>query len=285
MTEYFPNSLKISAIQMHCLVNDKKNNISNAIKHIESAVKTGSRLIVLPELFSMGYSCLRKRKTEFFDEAEPIPGPTTKAIGEKAKEHKVFIVAPIYEKAGHGLYYNTAVFFGPNGKIIGKYSKTHVPLSEGGSLEKYYFRPGSNFPVFKTEVGNIGILICYDRLFPEPFRILTLKGADLIIVPSTIFPREIPTVSHDWNFVAKTRAVENGVFAVFVNRSGEENGLKYFGHSLIVDPNGKTVAQAGFDECILTANIDLDEIDSCRKRRVYMRDRRPEIYNKIIEYM
>lgn len=270
---------------MNCKANDKKTNLKNALKHIEASAKAGAKILVLPEIFTMGYSYLTERKTEYFDEAEPIPGPTTRAIGEKAKEHELYIVTPIFEKRGPGRYYNSAALIGPDGQVIGKYSKTHIPLSGGGALEKYYFRPGSEFPVFETDVGNIGIIICYDRLFPETFRILALKGADLILVPATIFPRPEPTVSEDWTFVARTRAVENGVFAVFVNRAGEEAGLHYFGHSLIVNPNGTILAQSDFKEGILTANIDLDEVDTCRRRRVYTRDRRPEIYSKLTEHM
>ena len=176
----------------------------------------------------------------------------------------------------------------PSSGLMGRSSiniRKPIYLFLAGALEKYYFRPGSEFPVFETDVGNIGIIICYDRLFPETFRILALKGADLIIVPATIFPRPEPTVSGDWTFVARTRAVENGVFAVFVNRAGGEAGLHYFGHSLIVNPDGNILTQSGFNEGVLTADIDLDEVDACRRRRVYTRDRRPEIYSKLTEHM
>ena len=283
MSNKSPNLIKVAAIQMSCIPHDKEANVENALRHIEATSKSGAKLLVLPEIFTMGYHCLTERNTKYFDEAEPIPGPTTRAIGAKAKEYGVYVVTPIFERAGPGNYYNTAALIGPEGNVVGKYSKTHIPLSGGGALEKYYFRPGSEFPVFETEYGKVGIIICYDRLFPEPFRILAIKGADIVLVPATIFPRPEPTVSEDWNFVARTRAVENGVFAVFVNRSGEEGGRKYFGHSLIVNPDGVILSQAGFEEGVVTAEIDLNQVDAVRRRRVYARDRRPEIYSKLIE--
>lgn len=276
------DNIKVAAIQMSCIANDKDANVVKALELIEEAAKDGSRVLVLPELFTTGYYCFSERNQELFEEAEPIPGPTTRSIGEIAKEYGVYVVSPIFEKEGPGLYYNTAPLIGPEGKVIGKYSKTHIPLS-GGALEKYYFRPGSKFPVFQTEVGNIGIIICYDRSFPETFRIVTINGAEVVLVPSTRFPRPEATVSEDWEFIARTRARENGVFAIFVNRAGEEEGLKYSGHSLIVNPQGEILAQAGFDECVITATIDLKEVDIFRRQRRYLRDRRPEIYSKLVE--
>ena len=278
-----PNLVKVAAIQMRSIPHDRAANVMNALRYIDASAKLGVKIMVLPELFTMGYHSLNERNIAYFDEAESIPGPTTRAISAKAKEHEVYIVTPIFERTGPGIYYNTAALIGPQGQVIGKYSKTHIPLSSGGALEKYYFKPGSKFPVFKTEFGKIGILICYDRLFPEPFRIMALKGADIVLVPSTIFPRPEPIISNDWSFIAKTRAVENGVFAVFVNRAGEEDDKKYFGHSIIVNPDGDIIAQAGFEEGVVTADIDLTQVETIRKRRYYMRDRRPELYSKLID--
>lgn len=276
------DNVQVSAIQMSCIANDRKANVKKAIDLIEEAAIGGAQILVLPELFTTGYYCFRKRNQDLFEESETIPGPTTREIGKIAKKYKIYIVSPMFEKASPGIYYNTAPLIGPDGKVIGKYSKTHIPFS-GGALEKYYFRPGSKFPVFQTELGNIGIVTCYDRLFPETFRITMLNGAEIVLVPSTRFPKPVATISEDWNFIARTRARENGVFAVFVNRAGEEEGLKYNGHSLIVGPQGDIIAKAGFDECVITASIDLKEVDVTRRQRCYLRDRRPEIYSKLIE--
>ena len=211
--------IKVAAIQMKCVANDKQANIKKALDFIKKGAKVGARLLVFPELFTTGYLCFKDRNQKLFQLAESIPGPTTEIISHEAKKYNMYIVCPLFEKAGPGLYYNSACLIGPEGNILGKYSKTHIPLSEkgiqysGGALEKYYFKPGSKFSTFSTQIGNIGMLICYDRSFPESFRILALSGAEIIIVPSTIFPRTKATVTEDWEVLAKARAMENGVFA------------------------------------------------------------------------
>jgi N-carbamoylputrescine amidase len=276
------NKFIVSAIQMECQPNNKKKNIEKAVSLVNEAIQKKSKLMVLPEIFTSGYYCFNKRDPTLFKEAESIPGPTTDVFSQIARENGVHILTPIFENR-HGVFFNTSVLIGPSGKVIGKYEKTHIPLS-GGALEKYYFRPGSNFPVFSTKIGNIGIVTCYDRLFPETFRIVSIKGADIVLVPSTIYPQKEPKVGDDWEYIAKTRAKENCVYAVFVNRTGKEEGLYYFGNSLVVNPEGKIIARAGFEECILNAEINLDDVNEIRQRRFYLRDRRPEIYKKLTEF-
>lgn len=275
--------LVVSALQMECKARDKEANIKKALSLIDKAAEKGARLMVLPELFTSGYYCYRNRDTSLFDEAEPIPGPTTDAIGEKAKEHDAFILAPIFENR-HGVFYNTSPLVGPSGKVIGKYSKTHIPFS-GGVPEKYYFRPGSEFPVFNTSIGNIGVITCYDRLFPESFRVLAVKGADIVLVPSTLYPQKVAKEGDDWEYMARTRTKENGVFGVFVNRAGTEEGMQYFGSSLVTGPGGKVVEKLGFEEGVLTTEINVDEVVNSRKRRFYMRDRRPELYGDLVKHL
>ncbi|MCW3989702.1 MAG: acyltransferase [Candidatus Bathyarchaeota archaeon] len=273
-------NLTLAAIQMNCAPFDKAANVERAIGLIETAVEKGAELMVLPELFTMGFYIFKDRNPDFFDMAEPIPGPTTEAIGRIAKKHGVYIVAPVFERLASGVYHNTAPLIGPDGVIIGKYSKTHVPPRPE---EKFYFSPGSEFPVFPTEIGKIGMVICYDREFPEPIRVLSLKGAEMVMVPSVIFPRDKASYPDGWILVNRARSYDSGVFGVFVNRGGKESGKEYFGHSMIVNPNGKVLAQAGFDECVITASIDLEDEAIWRRRRAYDKERRPEMYSKIVE--
>jgi N-carbamoylputrescine amidase len=275
------NRLVVSALQMECKARDKEANIKKALSLIDEAAEKGARLMVLPELFTSGYYCFRNRDTSLFGEAESIPGPTTDMLGEKAKEYDAFILAPIFENR-HGVFYNSSPLIGPSGEIIGKYSKTHIPLS-GGALEKYYFRSGSEFPVFKTSIGNIGVVTCYDRLFPESFRILAVKGADIVLVPSTLYPQKKARVGDDWEFIARTRVKENCVFGVFVNRAGYEEGLQYFGSSFIAGPDGRVIERLGFNEGVLTVEINVDDVEIIRRRRFYLRDRRPEIYMELVK--
>ena len=153
MSNHISNTIKIAAIQMNCIANDKKTNLENALKHIEASAKAGAIILVLPEIFTMGYSCLTERKTDYFDEAERIPGPTTRAIGKKAKEHGLYVVTPIFEKAGPGKYYNSAALIGPDGQVIGKYSKTHILLS-GGGIREILFQTGLRVSCIRDGCGN-----------------------------------------------------------------------------------------------------------------------------------
>jgi N-carbamoylputrescine amidase len=273
-------NLTLAAIQMNCAPFDKESNIQKAIELIEKAVDKSADLIVLPELFTIGFYIFKDRNPAFFEMAESIPGPTTDIIGNIAKKYGVYIVAPIFEKHSSGLYHNTAPLIGPDGEIIGKYSKTHVPPRPE---EKFYFTPGSDFPVFQTDIGKIGMAICYDREFPEPIRILALNGAEMVMVPSVIFPRDKATYPERWILVNRARALDNGIFGIFVNRGGKESEKEYFGHSMIVDPRGKVLAQGGYEECIITANVNLEDEDIWKRRRAYEPERRPEIYTKLTE--
>jgi N-carbamoylputrescine amidase len=173
------------------------------------------------------------------------------------------------------MYYNSAVLVGPKGEIVGRQRKMHIPAVK--SLEKLYFQPAEpNFPVFQTKYGRVGICICYDRLFPEVCRALALNGAEMIFVPiaGTIFPK-VSTLD--------TRALENVLFVVAANKVGEEDGHRYTGGAMIVNPEGKIIAQGGTDEEIVMADIDLEDVEKARKAFPYFRDRRPELYGRLLQ--
>ena len=167
------------------------------------------------------------------------------------------MVIPIFEKTKMGIYFNLNPLIGPEEKVLGNYSKTYIPFSLGVP-EKYNFRPISEFPVFKTRRGNIGIITCYDRLFPEAFRIAAIK--EVMTTPLTLYLNVEGTVAEDWEYLAWTRVKESGVYAIFVNRSGEEEGLKYFVNSLIVDLSEKVLARGNFKESIATATVDVKDV-------------------------
>ena len=167
---------------------EKEKNIEKARTYVAQAAGEGANIVCLQELFNTTYFCYTE-DPEFWSFAEPIPGPTIEAMSELAKKHRIVLVAPIYEKAIKGELYNTAVVLGPDGEIMGKYRKSSIPLVKTASLvgnEKYYFKPGNTgFPVWQTPWGvNIGVMICYDRHFPEHARLLALNGADLVFVPT-----------------------------------------------------------------------------------------------------
>ncbi|MEE8111042.1 MAG: nitrilase-related carbon-nitrogen hydrolase, partial [bacterium] len=213
---------------------------------------------------------------KYFDMAVPIPGPTTDRIAAKAKEHEILIMAPVYEKEMAGVYYNSAVLLGPDGGIIGKYRKMHIPHSDN-FIEKYYFKPGNlGFPVFETPFGKIGILICYDRHFPEGARALGLGGAELVLIP-VASPR--PTAGEVFVKELMGMAIANQFFVAAVNRVGPEARDQFFGSSLVCDPRGYVVAKAGGkkDE-VLIMDIDLSQVAATRNNWMFYRDRRPDAY-------
>jgi len=266
--------VRVATIQMAMKVGDKKGNLKKGLAMVKAAAQKGAKMILLPELFTTEYFAWW-RDTKYFDYAEPIPGPTTARVGELARRLSVYVVAPFYEKEGPGMYYNSAVFIGPKGEIIGRQRKMHIPAVK--SLEKLYFQPAEpNFPVFPTKYGRVGICICYDRLFPEVCRALALNGAEIIFVPiaGTIFPK-VSTLD--------TRALENVLFVVAANKVGEEDGHRYTGGAMIVNPEGKIIAQGGVEEEIVMADIDLEDVEKARKAFPYFRDRRPELYERLLQ--
>lgn len=266
--------VSVAAIQMSMKIGDKEENIQKGLQRIREAAEKGARFILLPELFTTEYFAWW-RDTKFYDYAEPIPGPTTIRIGELARTLSVYVIAPLYEKEGPGMYYNSAALIGPKGELMGRQRKMHIPAVK--SLEKLYFYPAEpNFPVFQTEYGKVGICICYDRLFPEVCRALALNGAEIIFVPiaGTIFPR-VSTLD--------TRALENVLFIVAANKVGEEEGHRYTGGSMIIDPEGQIIAKGGEEEEIVTAKINVDDVERCRRLFPYFRDRRPELYSRLLQ--
>ena len=281
--------VKIAGIQMKNEIGNKEKNINKAVCMIDKAAKNGSQIIGLQELFNTEYVCFCKKDPRTLNCAESIPGPTIDRIAEKAKEYGIYIIAPIFEKAAPGLYYNTAALIGPDGSVIGKQRKTHIPAAlprdikkDMGSLEKLYFRPGNEFHVFKTKLCNIGIIICADGRYPETFRILALEGAEIIFRPSAISVSDISkqhNAAERWTMMNITRADDNGVFVVGINRVGVEERCQYYGTTLIISPYGEILAKGGEKEDeVVSAIIDLNQVG--RDGRIF-RDYRPELYHRL----
>ncbi len=266
--------VKVAAVQMSMKVGDRGANIAKATKLICEAAKEGAKIILLPEAVHTEYSCYFKRDTSIYNYAEPVPGPITNAISEKAREHSVYVIAPVYEYAGPGIRYNTAVVINPAGEIIGRHRKTYLGTIK--ALENLYFKSGSDNPVFHTEYGTVGIVICYERHFPENWRIPVLKGAEVIFVPAATPFSSTPEM---WELVLRTRAYENGVFVVAANRWGVEDDVEFAGDCVIVDPRGILIERGGSKgDKVVSALFDLDEVDRVRIERPFLRDLRAETY-------
>jgi N-carbamoylputrescine amidase len=192
------------------------------------------------------------------------------------------LVVPFYEKVKPGELYNAAALVDASGDVLGVYRKHHIPMSSHFQ-EKFYFRPGNaGFPVWNTAVGRIGIMICYDRHFPEAARCLGLNGAQVVFVPTATtrrgFSRSV------WEPELRGHAIANGFFVGGVNRVGTELESEYYGASVFIDPIGQTVAQAGErDDEVLVADLDLERLEEIRRAWPFYRDRRPDSYARVVQ--
>jgi N-carbamoylputrescine amidase len=281
---------KVALIQMACAA-DPEENLHVAISRVQEAAGAGAAVICLPELFRSQYFCQREDAAAF-DLAEPVPGPTTAALGKVAQKAGVVVIAPLFERRAAGLYHNSAAILDSTGEIVGLYRKMHIP-DDPAYYEKFYFAPGDRgFPAFATKVGRLGVLICWDQWYPEAARLVALEGASVIFYPTAIgwHPEEkeqFGRAQHDaWRTVQRAHAIANGVYVAAVNRVGHEKlagapgqGIEFWGSSFLSDPFGMVLAEAAVDrEEILFVEIDLDRIEEVRRNWPFLRDRRIDAY-------
>ncbi len=265
--------MKLALVQMNC-ARDRDDNVARACTHIDEAVSSAHPdLVVLPEFFNIPY-VFQYRDYKYIDCAERDDGYTIARLRDKAREHRIHLVATIFEEEAAGIYYDAAMLIDPEGRIVGKYRKVHPAAVQ--SLEKIYFRYGSHFSVFRVGDWRVGINICYDASFPESARCSAINGAELIVVPYGSPARPW------WREMMVTRAFENGVYFAPCNKVGREGDWTFAGRSMIVDPTGTVLAEAGDgrDE-IICAVLDRERVFQARRARPNLRDRRPELYGPI----
>lgn len=272
-------SLVVAALQLHSKSEEPRENVRAAVALAEEAAAAGASLLVLPELFAWQYAAFSRRDPALLELAEPLDGPTMGAMRRVALARSVWIVVPLYERAVPGVAYDSAALVGPDGEIRGVYRKTHVALiaQEDTGQEKFYFREGRRFPVWDTPWGKLGILICYDRNFPEAWRLLVRQGAEIVAVPITTDGRAM------FREVAQVMCYVNGVYGVFVNRVGEEGARRFFGGSLVVGPRGEILAEAAGEQAVISAAIDVQDVARARAAMPFLRDLRPELYEPLGE--
>jgi N-carbamoylputrescine amidase len=289
----------VAMVQMSCTA-DRAANLQKALQRIRQAANGGAQVVCLQELFSSLYFC-QEENPDWFDIAEPIPGPITEELSKAARESNVVIVASVFERRAAGIYHNSAVVLDADGSLLGVYRKMHIP-DDPLYYEKFYFTPGDlGFRVFKTRYANIGPLVCWDQWYPEAARLTALHGADLLVYPTAIgwHPSEKDEWGERqviaWQTMQRSHAIANGVFVAAVNRVGLEQplngsprrpaayeGIQFWGHSFLCDPIGTVVQQAGVDgEEILMAKIDLNMIEQVRRNWPFLRDRRIDAYQGI----
>ncbi len=277
----------LGLVQMRCQA-DPGANLNHAVALIRQAAHAGAVIICLPDLFRSEYFCQRVDPA-LFDLAEPIPGPTSEALGRAAKELGKVIVGSIFERRAAGIYHNTAAVIDADGSLCGIYRKMHIP-DDPLYYEKYYFTPGdTGFRAFDTKFGRIGVLVCWDQWFPEGARLTALHGAQVLIYPTAIgwHPKEkaeFGVAQHQaWELIQRSHAVANGVYVAAINRVGYEGpangGLEFWGASFVSDPFGGIIKRAAHDsEEIVIAPCDLKKLEDIRRNWPFLRDRRIDAY-------
>jgi len=271
---------KIAAVQMDCRIGDNPYNLGQIQLHLESAQRAGARLVLFPECALSGY-CYESRD-EAGPFAEPIPGPAIESIGVSCRRLGIFAVFGMLEQ-DRGRLFNAAALVGPHG-LVGSYRKIHLPHL---GVDRFTTPGDRPFQVWDLDGLRVGINICYDGSFPESARVMALKGADLIVLPTNWPPGSECASQH----VVPARAMENTVYFAAVNRVGVERGFCFIGGSRICDPLGKTLAAEEADvEAVLLADIDPAVARQKHIVRIpgkheidRIKDRRPEFYGTIAE--
>jgi len=283
-----PGKVTVALVQPRCVAS-KRANVEKAVAAIGQAARAGANVVCLPELFAGLYPC-QKEDHRHFDQAEPIPGPTTDALAPAAREHGVVVVGSVFERRDAGLYHNTAVVFDADGRLVGRYRKMHVP-DDPLYYEKFYFTPGDlGFRSFPTRFGRVGVCVCWDQWFPEAARLTALAGAQILFYPTAIGwiageKEEFGTSQHAaWQTMMQSHAVANGLFVAAANRTGVEGEIEFWGASFVADPSGNVLARAGHDaEETLLVECDLAQIDVVRTHWPFLRDRRIDAYEGLLK--
>jgi N-carbamoylputrescine amidase len=279
-----PLIVTVGLVQMACSTEISKNR-HTAVESIRTAQERGAQIICLPELFLTPYFC-QTEDTNSFSLAEPLIGPTSTCLSDLAKELKVVLIVPIFEKRTAGIYHNSAIVIDADGSIAGTYRKMHIP-DDPCFFEKYYFTPGdTGFKSFSTRYGKIGVLICWDQWFPEAARLACLSGAQFLFYPTAIgYQDEDAEESiqqiQAWETIQKSHAISNGVFLGSINRVGREKALNFWGRSFLCNPFGKVIAQAENKPEIIIAECNLEDIASTRQNWPFLRDRRIDSYKDL----
>ncbi len=252
---------------------NKERNLKQISEQASKARKKNVDLLIFPELQLTGYTM----RDEVSHLAESIPGPSTRKVETLAREHGVHVIFGMPEESEvKGVIHNTAVFVGPKG-LVGKYRKIHLP-THSVFEERRYYRPGQEASVFKTDIGTIGLNICYDLYFPELTRLQALQSAELIVCISAS-----PGLRRRFfEGFCLSRAMENAVYLVYVNRVGIEEGLQFWGGSRVIAPNGSVLAQCKYDvEEFQICKVDLSEVSRARAFIPTIKDLEPGLFDQL----
>lgn len=287
---YKKETMKIGLVQQSNTA-DRADNRTRLRAGIRKAASEGAELVVLQELHNGLYFC-QVEDTACFDQAEPIPGPSTEEFGALARELGVVLVLSLFERRAPGLYHNTAVVLEKDGTIAGKYRKMHIP-DDPAYYEKFYFTPGDlGFEPIDTSVGRLGVLVCWDQWYPEAARLMAMRGAELLIYPTAIGWESSDTEEEKrrqldaWVTVQRGHAVANGLPVITVNRTGHEadpsgqtNGIQFWGNSFVAGPQGELLTVFPNDaEGVRVVEVDKKRSENVRRWWPFFRDRRIDAF-------
>ena len=285
-------SFKVGLVQMRC-TSDPAENLAAALAGVRRAAAQGSQIVCLPELFRTLYFCQIEDHANF-DLAEPVPGPTTEALGGLARELQIAIVGSVFERRAAGMYHNTAAVLDADGSLAGIYRKMHIP-DDPLYYEKFYFTPGDlGFRSFPTRFGSVGTLVCWDQWYPEAARLTALLGAAILVYPTAIGWHPAEKAEYGaaqldaWRTIQRAHAIANGVYVAAINRVGHEGGagggIEFWGSSFVCDPFGQMMAEASnADPDILVVECDPARVETVRRHWPFLRDRRVDAYGPIVE--
>lgn len=266
--------MRVALIQQS-VSEDVEANVRVALQRLEEAKAGGADLAVYAELAFTRFFPARRGDPRAAAIAESIPGPTTQRFMDKSRELGIVTVINLYEKDA-GAHYDASPVIDADGTLVGVTRMLHI-CDFPGFHEQDYYTPGRQAAVYQTRVGKIGVAICYDRHYPEVMRALALGGAELVVIPQAGTLGEWPEGLYEGEI--RVAAFQNGYHAALCNRVGDEGDLVFGGESFVTDAEGRVVARAGaMTDELLFADLDLDMLAGCTARRLFLRDRRPELY-------
>jgi omega-amidase len=258
-------ALTVSLAQMNVKAGNPRANWEKAKEWVAEAARRGSDLIVMPELWDIGYALERAKEV-----ASPLAGGLFAEVTALSRTANIHIVGSMLEKRGVGVY-NSAAVFSPRSGVLGVYRKIHL---FGLMNESQFLSPGEAPLTLDLPWGRTSIAICYDLRFPELMRRYAVDGAKVLLLPAQ-WPH--PRLNH-WRTLVQARAIEDQMFVIACNCVGETNGTVFFGHSMIVDPWGELVCELGEVETMLTVQINTDVVNDIRDKMPVLEDRRPNLY-------
>ncbi|MBX3732046.1 MAG: carbon-nitrogen hydrolase [Verrucomicrobiae bacterium] len=282
------------ALLQHACTPDPRENLATALEAADRAARDGARILCTQELFASEYFC-QTEDHAWFDLAEPIPGPSTRAFQKLARQREVVVVASLFEKRAPGLYHNTAVVIDADGTLLGLYRKMHIP-DDPLFYEKFYFTPGDlGFRAWRTHHGVVGVLICWDQWYPEAARLTALHGAEVLLYPTAIGWHPSEKAAHGahqhqaWETIQRAHAIANGCYVAAVNRIGLErpaggDGIEFWGQSFVAGTQGEILARAAVARPeTLIVPLEFGKLDVTRTHWPFLRDRRVDAYDGLTQ--